>query len=150
MRTRVRHVLVIDDNAQVREFLRLALTSSGYAARLAADGAEGVRLFRAARPDCVLCDLFMPDRDGLEVISELCRLDGRVPIVAMTGGSVVSPDDLLPAARQLGASAALRKPFTVGALRACLDGVFNAPAAAGHLPSTMSGASASTTAIPPL
>ncbi len=119
-------VLVIDDDVQVRDFLRAALVSSGYDTRTAIDGTEGIRLFRESRPDCVLCDLFMPNKDGLEVIPELRQYDKDVPIVAISGGSVVYAEDLLPVAKRLGASAALRKPFSVKELRDCLAGVLAA------------------------
>jgi DNA-binding response OmpR family regulator len=120
-------ILVIDDDDAVAGFVRNALASLGYAVRVAADGAQGVRLFLAERPDGVLCDLFMPDKDGLEVIPELRRHDATVPVVAMSGGSAVYTQDLLPVARRLGAAAALRKPFSVRDLAACLESVL-APA----------------------
>lgn len=124
MNGRKRTVLVVDDEQMMRDFLRVALTSLGYGVRVAADGDEGVRQFLAERPDCVVCDLYMPGKDGLEAIPEFRRLDASVPVAAISGGSSAFPVDLLPVAKTLGASAALRKPFSVGELKACLATLF--------------------------
>lgn len=120
MNTGDRSVLVVDDERMMRDFLCAALASLGYSVHLAADGEEGIRQFLAERPSCVLCDLFMPVKDGLEAIPEFRRIDPTVPIAAISGGSSAFPVDLLPVAKTLGAAAALRKPFSVGELKACL------------------------------
>lgn len=62
----------------------------------------------------------MPDKDGLEVIPTLRRLDKGVPIVAISGGSTIYAADPLPVPKILGSSGAIRKPFIPGGPRLCL------------------------------
>ena len=70
------HILLIDDSASVREVLRLALESEGYSVLEAADGREGVRLYREHRPAVVLLDIIMPEKDGIETVREVLATDG--------------------------------------------------------------------------
>jgi len=61
-------ILIIDDSADLRALLREALTLEGYRVLEAADGGEGVRLYLEARPDLVLLDIIMPEKDGIETL----------------------------------------------------------------------------------
>ena len=65
--------------------------------RVAADGEEGLRRFRAEPPDLVVCDLYMPEREGMETIWELRRLDPAARVIALSGD-----EGLLRAAELLG------------------------------------------------
>jgi DNA-binding response OmpR family regulator len=122
----VARILVIDDEALIRGSLRLALESAGHEVLEAADGAAGLRFLDGPPVDLVLCDVFMPRKDGLETIQELRRLTPRLPVIAMSGGSPAVPMDFLPLARRFGATRTLRKPFGVaevlGAVREVLAG----------------------------
>jgi hypothetical protein len=69
-----------------------------------------------AAVDLVFCDLFMPDKEGLETIREIRRDHPGVPVVAVSGGGFAGRLDLLGVARRLGAVQAIRKPFTVQAV----------------------------------
>jgi CheY-like chemotaxis protein len=89
-------ILVIDDDGPVRSYLRKVLESAGYQVSEAADGADGLRQFQAASPDLVLCDLYMPGVEGMEAIREMARLRPGVPVIAISGGSVLG--DFLPLA----------------------------------------------------
>src|SRR3954453_21187080 len=62
-----KRVLVVDDEEDVRTFVRLVLESEGYEVQSAADGAEGLRAIREGRPDLVILDLMMPVMDGWQV-----------------------------------------------------------------------------------
>jgi CheY-like chemotaxis protein len=66
-------ILVIDDSAEFRNLLREALTREGYDVVEAADGQEGLRLFDECRPDLVLLDIIMPEKDGIETLREMLR-----------------------------------------------------------------------------
>ena len=83
---------------------------------VAADGAMGLRVFRAASVALVICDLFMPERDGFEVLRELRRLSADVRVITVSGGGFEGTVDLLPVAKQLGAAEVIEKPFTPRAL----------------------------------
>jgi CheY-like chemotaxis protein len=83
---RSRSVLIIEDNADARQSLRLLLESLGHRVLEAGDGAAGLALARAAQPDVVLIDLGLPELDGLEVARSL-RTGGseRMVLIAVTG-----------------------------------------------------------------
>jgi DNA-binding response OmpR family regulator len=123
-------VLVIDDSAWVREVVRLMLEAAGHEVRVAADGEEGLRAFRRDRADVVLCDLFMPGKEGLETIREFRRDHPGVPVVAMSGGATRGGVDMLPVARSLGACRILPKPFDRASVLAAIEGAVRGPAAA--------------------
>ena len=116
-------VLLIDDNASLRALLRLRLEEAGHEVLEAADGNEGLRLYREAGADLVLCDLVLPGKDGVETIRELCQ-GGGPRVIAMTGDPELSSGPLLRAAERSGAVASLRKPFAdeelLAAVRAAL------------------------------
>src|SRR5262249_26464231 len=99
---------------------RSQLEASGHEVAEAADGAERLRLYRERSPDVVLRDLFMPRKDGLEVIRELCQ-EGKARVVAMTGDGGPSAAGLLRVAERLGAVGSLRKPFSQDELLAAVD-----------------------------
>jgi CheY-like chemotaxis protein len=89
----------------------MILTGAAYEVAEAGDGDEAVREFRRHRADLVLCDMFMPGRDGLEAIRALRAESAGVQIIAMSGGALAGKLDFLPAADFLGAVGLLRKPF---------------------------------------
>jgi CheY-like chemotaxis protein len=110
-------VLVVDDDAQVRAFVRVVLESGGHEVREATNGAEGITAHRQRPADLILCDIFMPEKEGLETIRELHGLFPQVKIVAMSGGSPrAGPGDFLALAKAFGAAATLDKPIRAKAL----------------------------------
>ena len=123
----MRSVLVIDDDVQVRRYLRELLERDGFRVVLAEDGEQGLACFRQQRPDLVITDLFMPHREGLETIQLLRGLDPAVPVIAMSGKHRQLKGSLFIAARHLGACDALSKPFSNDELRAAVGRVL-APA----------------------
>lgn len=105
-------ILVIDDDTQVRTFLREVLEAEGYEVREAGNGKEGVKAYRQRPADLVLCDIFMPEKEGLQTIRELHDEFGKVKVVAMSGGNHhLGKVDFLPLAKKYGATATLHKPF---------------------------------------
>lgn len=114
-------ILVIDDDALVRHTISRILERSGYQVVLAADGAEGVARFRAERPDLVITDLIMPEKEGIETIIEMLREDPAARIVAVSGGGRLGAMDFLVVAHKLGAREILRKPFEPAELLGCVS-----------------------------
>ena len=101
-------ILVIDDEEIIREALETLLTAEGYQVRTAATGAEGLDLVSRAPFDAVLLDLMLPDRNGLEVLEDIRRLDEDLPVVMITAfGSI----DGAVAATKQGAFYYFTKPF---------------------------------------
>lgn len=101
-------VLVIDDDALVRESLRLLLADAGYLVEVAADGAAGLERLAAVRVDIILVDLMMPGMNGRQFLRTLREApeNARVPVILMTGvhGITAAPD-------ALGASDVVEKPL---------------------------------------
>jgi len=110
-------ILVIDDDQQIREFVRQTLERSGYQVALAADGREGQKRLNKGGIDLVICDLFMPDQDGLQTIRELRKTTPGLPIIAASGAQADGLADYLAIAGKIGAAATLAKPFLPAALR---------------------------------
>ena len=104
-------VLVIDDDEEIRALVSAMLERAGHKAELAANGAEGLRMFGARKPHLVLTDINMPGLDGHDVISALRVMHDDVPIIAISGGSAVGKEELLLQASRLGASEVITKPF---------------------------------------
>src|ERR1700727_2735147 len=96
----VRSVLLVDDNFDVREAIRLNLESVGYEVVCADDGFEAERILDRQRLDALVTDILMPERDGLELIRLVLRKNPEMRIIAMSGGSSqVSADLCLQVAR---------------------------------------------------
>jgi len=86
--SRRRHVLIIDDDDQVRTTAGMLLEAFDYRVTIASNGAKGIGLAKALRPDIALVDLGMPGLDGLEVAARLrAELGQAIYLVALTGFS---------------------------------------------------------------
>ncbi len=84
-----RRILVIDDEADIRESLDLLLTGENYGVDLAETAAAGLQRFESGPYDLVLLDLMMPDRSGMEVLQDIRQRDGETPVFMLTAyGSV--------------------------------------------------------------
>ena len=111
-------VLVVDDEAPVREALRRALTLEGYSVELAADGAEALhRLGDGGGADAVVLDVLMPGVDGLEVCRRLRSAGNRIPVLMLTARDEISDR---VAGLDAGADDYLVKPFALEELLARL------------------------------
>ena len=116
-------VLVIEDDALVREALRRVLKQGGYEVFEAQDGDEGLSLFSRVSPDLVITDIIMPNKDGLETIVELRRRSPETKVVAISGGGHMKGEDYLDVADRLGAAKTLVKPFGSKTLLETLEGL---------------------------
>jgi two-component system sensor histidine kinase/response regulator len=124
-------ILIIEDDDLFRDALANALADRGYSVTQAADGAEGVKEFRAAPTDLVLTDIVMPNQEGLETIAALRRDQPTLGIIAMSGGLAHDAPLYLKVAGGLGANRTLKKPFALPILLAAIEDVL---AAAGKKP----------------
>jgi signal transduction histidine kinase len=78
-------ILLVDDEADIREVLRMSLTDMGYAVVTAEDGQAALRLFEEIRPPIVMTDIKMPVVDGIEVLRRIKRLDPEAEVIMITG-----------------------------------------------------------------
>jgi CheY-like chemotaxis protein len=108
-------ILIIDDEPNIRETMRLALDTAGYATATAADGAAGLEAFGSGGQwDLVLLDQRMPGMDGLEVLRRIKERRIDAEVIMVTAFATV---DLAVDAMKAGALDFLRKPFTPDVLR---------------------------------
>jgi CheY-like chemotaxis protein len=114
-------VLVIDDSKVIRRTVEAMLRDAGYAALAAADGREGMEMWRETQPDLVLTDIMMPERDGIETMMEIRRHCPQAKILAMTGFNHSGSVDFGEMLRRLGADDVLIKPFAPEVLLAKVD-----------------------------
>ncbi len=117
-----RLVLVVDDDAGLRDSIRALLESMGFLVSTAANAREAVMELGAQRPDVILTDIYMPGGDGYELISAIRSFGENIPIIAMSGGAFqFGIKDHLGMAKRLGAEATLAKPFQAAALIETID-----------------------------
>ena len=102
-------ILVIDDEASVRDSLTMILEYDGYECTVAPSGKDGLRALQRESPDLVFLDVKMPGMDGLEVLREIRQLDDAVPVVMISGHGTVST---AVEATKLGAFDFLEKPLS--------------------------------------
>ena len=101
-------ILTIDDEENIRTSFRLYLEDFDYEVIEAKNGREGLELFKSVKPDLVLCDLRMPEVDGLEVLSKIREQSPDTPIIVASGTGVIG--DAIEAVRR-GAWNYLLKPI---------------------------------------
>ena len=116
-------ILVIDDEQLLRSTVVMILTRAGFTVEDASDGQAGIALFHKNPPDIVLTDIFMPNRDGIEIIKELKQSSPWTKIIAMTGGGHLRMMEIASAAKVLGADHVLDKPFDSESLLAAINSV---------------------------
>jgi len=109
-------ILVIDDELQIRRFLRVVLEANGYSIIEASTGKEGVYKTTTDHPDCLILDLGLPDMDGKDVVQTV-RQWSEIPIIIL---SVRDDEKDKVAALELGADDYVTKPFSVNELIARL------------------------------
>jgi|RhiMethySRZTD1v2_1073278.scaffolds.fasta_scaffold1150316_1 CheY-like chemotaxis protein len=119
------HLLVIDDDAAVRQTMRRMLLDAGHSVVEADNGATGIAQVTQGAIDVVLTDIIMPGTEGVETIQQIRRLRPNMKIIAMSGS--YSSDAYLSAAAKLGAQAILKKPFRTAELRDTINQVLAQP-----------------------
>ena len=104
-------VLVVDDDAGIRNFLRMLLELEGYVVATVSNGNEALEVQRQDPAAVVVTDIFMPEGEGMETIVQLRAEFPLVRIIVMSGAGAYRGADYLQLARELGAAKALKKPF---------------------------------------
>jgi CheY-like chemotaxis protein len=115
-----KRVIIVDDDADMRLTLKLALELAGYRVEDAANGREAIERQRREPADVLITDIFMPDADGFEAIDAFRREFPQTRIVVVSGGAQFTKRDYLPDAELMGVDATLQKPFEIDTLLATL------------------------------
>ena len=112
-------ILVVDDDPNICEMLRLYFENEGYEVKCAADVAEGVTFFKMYEPDLVLLDIMLPKKDGFQVCREIREISSKPVIMVTAKGEVF--DKVL--GLELGADYFLVKPYDMKELSARVKAV---------------------------
>jgi CheY-like chemotaxis protein len=114
-------ILVVDDDADVRKVLQLFLERAGYDVEAVADGTLAVEAYTSSPFDLVITDIVMPEKEGIETISELRELNPGLPIVAISGGGRIGAHDYLTWVRRCGVEHTFCKPIDRKSLLAAVE-----------------------------
>jgi DNA-binding response OmpR family regulator len=104
-------ILVLDDEPAILLMIKKMLEKEGHEVDLALNGREGMELFEKNKPDLVITDIIMPEKEGLETILELRKKHPELKIIAISGGGRIGPQGYLPSAKYLGADLVFQKPL---------------------------------------
>jgi len=117
-------VLIVDDDASLRETLCRMVASVGYAVDGAEDSHAAIACCAKRAPDIIITDIYMPAGDGFELLNWLRNHGMSIPVIAMSGSNSGTGEyDQLSVAAHLGAAAVLDKPFRQSKLVETIDRV---------------------------
>ena len=114
-------ILLVDDDRQIRDMLKLTLERSGHEVVEAENGFQAVEKYDPQAIDLVITDIVMPEKEGIETIMDLRNLNPVVRIIAISGGGRINPDDYLSWARRLGVNYTFTKPVKRDELLEAID-----------------------------
>jgi CheY-like chemotaxis protein len=117
------NILVIDDESEVRYAIRAVLEDQGHAVDEADTGTAGLAAIADRTFDLVICDIIMPDKEGIETIVEIKQLLPKQKIVAISGGGRIKKEDYLAVAAAVGATYTVSKPFDAETLTDMVNAV---------------------------
>lgn len=109
-------ILIVEDDKELREMLKVSLIRHKYTVLEASDGRDAIMHFKPSIIDLVVTDVIMPEEDGLKVIMKLRELKPKLKIIAISGGGKAGPGSYLKLAKALGADAVFSKPFSINDL----------------------------------
>ena len=115
------NILVVDDCPLFRAVVSSYLISLGHQVREAVDGVQGLKAYRSEPAEIVLLDAYMPEKDGVETLTELLRHDPKARVIAMSGGGLYGNMIVLQQLAMLGARATLDKPMTLHNLKSAIE-----------------------------
>jgi len=116
-------ILIVEDDKELREMLRVSLVRNKFTVIEATNGKDAISHFKPSIIDLVITDLIMPEEDGLKVIMKLRELKPDLKIIAISGGGKAGPGSYLKLAKALGADAVFSKPFSINDLIAKIEGL---------------------------
>ena len=104
-------ILIIDDEEPIRALLRFALEAAGYEVMEAANGRQGLDLYRQRPTDLIIADMLMPELNGLDLLLDLTREFLHAKVIAISGAG--GEQNVLDVAKLLGARQTFEKPFSI-------------------------------------
>jgi len=106
-------ILLVDDDEQFSSYMKEMLGDQGFNVVTADNGDSGLTEYTYTKPDLVITDIVMPEKEGIELILTIRETDSTTPIIAISGGNLGNADSYLNMAKKLGVNAVLAKPFSM-------------------------------------
>ena len=119
-------ILVVDDDDVIRLIIKNVITKLGSQTLEARNGNEAVSLYKKEKPDLVITDILMPDKEGLETIHDIRGINPKAPIIAMSGGGNTQNLTFLQLAQKIGANHVMAKPVKPDELINAIKTILNA------------------------
>ncbi len=123
--TKLTSIVVVDDDHDLRRTICDYLVSVGHVVQQAADGNNAMNLIAAEKPNVVITDILMPDKEGFSTIMDIREEHDDIKIIAMSGGGQMKRLDLLKSAHVLGADSVIAKPFDLDELQKIIEQVLS-------------------------
>ncbi len=118
MTRKLNTIMVVDDEALIRDLLKEFLTLQGYQVTTAYDGEDAILKFKTSRPQMVLLDIRMPGMDGIDVLQSIKAIDSRTGVIMLSAFGDV---ETIQRAMQGGAHKYIQKPVEFGMLLKTLE-----------------------------
>ncbi|MAM34228.1 MAG: response regulator [Micavibrio sp.] len=117
-------ILIVEDDELVLETLKELLQSREHQVATAGNGKEALQVLQAeSKFDVLISDIIMPEKEGIETISEAKKIQPALKVIAISGGGRTNNLDFLKLAKKIGADKTLAKPFRNGELIEALDSI---------------------------
>ena len=107
------HIMIVDDDPAILRSLRGILEEEGHTVDEAPDGEVALIHFAGNPADLVICDVFMPNMNGIEFVMRVLEAFPEAKIVGLSGGGFLSQGTVLEAVQKVGAVGILKKPFGI-------------------------------------
>jgi len=108
----MKKIVIIEDDQIIRESLKEILEMNSFQVLAIDSGIDLMKKITKFRPDVLITDIIMPDKDGIEIIIEAKKTLTDIKLIAISGGGRIDSESYLNTAKYLGADATLKKPFT--------------------------------------
>lgn len=113
-------IVIVEDDIVIRESLKEILEMNNYEVMAIDSCLDLMKKVNEFKPDILITDIIMPDKDGIEIIIEAKKVIPDIILIAISGGGRIDSESYLNTARYLGADATLKKPFTHKDLLECI------------------------------
>ncbi len=113
-------IVIVEDDIVIRESLKEILEMNNYEVMAIDSCLDLMKKVNEFKPDILITDIIMPDKDGIEIIIEAKKVLPNIILIAISGGGRIDSESYLNTAKYLGADATLKKPFTHKELLDCI------------------------------
>ncbi len=117
---KMNRIVIVEDDIVIRESLKEILEMNNYEVMAIDSCLDLMKKVNEFKPDVLITDIIMPDKDGIEIIIEAKKVLPNIILIAISGGGRIDSESYLNTAKYLGADATLKKPFSHKELLDCI------------------------------